>query len=390
MFKKLSEKKWYSGAVIACIAVAFFVLLSNFSTVLSAIGSFLRNFRAVFLAFIFAYILNPFAEFFYYKLFSKMKLGKARWAFSVAFAVVIALLALVLMLGMLIPQLMQSVLLFAANYEKYAASLTQMIQGSPLELFIDPGQLQLLTENALNSVSDVVQKNASGILSFVTNSGKSILVTVIAMILAVYVLLDKKKVMGGFWRLMRLVLRQEANENFMDFTLRCDTILRSYLGQTILDCMIIGSINAVFMAVCRMQYIGLITVVVALTNLVPNFGPVIGAAIGGFILLLVNPAHALLFLVFCAFLQFFDAYILKPRLFSNSLGVSGLLILIASIVLGSMFGFWGMLLAIPAAAILSFLYHDYFLPRREKQMKKDPDPDQQNVNADNPAEKQPQ
>ena len=390
MFKKLSEKKWYSGAVIACIAVAFFVLLSNFSTVLSAIGSFLRNFRAVFLAFIFAYILNPFAEFFYYKLFSKMKLGKARWAFSVAFAVVIALLALVLMLGMLIPQLMQSVLLFAANYEKYAASLTQMIQGSPLELFIDPGQLQLLTENALNSVSDVVQKNASGILSFVTNSGKSILVTVIAMILAVYVLLDKKKVMGGFWRLMRLILRQEANENFMDFTLRCDTILRSYLGQTILDCMIIGSINAVFMAVCRMQYIGLITVVVALTNLVPNFGPVIGAAIGGFILLLVNPAYALLFLVFCAFLQFFDAYILKPRLFSNSLGVSGLLILIASIVLGSMFGFWGMLLAIPAAAILSFLYHDYFLPRREKQMKKDPDPDQQNVNADNPAEKQPQ
>ncbi len=390
MFKKLSEKKWYSGAVIACIAVAFFVLLSNFSTVLSAIGSFLRNFRAVFLAFIFAYILNPFAEFFYYKLFSKMKLGKARWAFSVAFAVVIALLALVLMLGMLIPQLMQSVLLFAANYEKYAASLTQMIQGSPLELFIDPGQLQLLTENALNSVSDVVQKNASGILSFVTNSGKSILVTVIAMILAVYVLLDKKKVMGGFWRLMRLVLRQEANENFMDFTLRCDTILRSYLGQTILDCMIIGSINAVFMAVCRMQYIGLITVVVALTNLVPNFGPVIGAAIGGFILLLVNPAHALLFLVFCAFLQFFDAYILKPRLFSNSLGVSGLLILIASIVLGSMFGFWGMLLAIPAAAILSFLYHDYFLPRREKQMKKDPDPDQLNINTDNPAEKQPQ
>ena len=390
MFKKLSEKKWYSGAVIACIAVAFFVLLSNFSTVLSAIGSFLRNFRAVFLAFIFAYILNPFAEFFYYKLFSKMKLGKARWAVSVSLAVVTALLALVLLLGMLIPQLMQSVLLFAANYEKYAASLTQMIQGSPLELFIDPGQLQLLTENALNSVSDVVQKNASGILSFVTNSGKSILVTVIAMILAVYVLLDKKKVMGGFWRLMRLVLRQEANENFMDFTLRCDTILRSYLGQTILDCMIIGSINAVFMAVCRMQYIGLITVVVALTNLVPNFGPVIGAAIGGFILLLVNPAHALLFLVFCAFLQFFDAYILKPRLFSNSLGVSGLLILIASIVLGSMFGFWGMLLAIPAAAILSFLYHDYFLPRREKQMKKDPDPDQQNVNADNPAEKQPQ
>ena len=390
MFKKLSEKKWYSGAVIACIAVAFFVLLFNFSTVLSALGSFLRNFRVVFLAFIFAYILNPFAEFFYYKLFSKMKLGKARWAVSVTLAVVTAMLALVLLLGMLIPQLLQSALLFAANYEKYAASLAQMIQSSPLEQLFNPKQLQLLTENALNSVSDVVQKNASGILTFVANSGKSILLTAIAVILAVYVLLDKKKVMGSFWQLMRLVLPQGANETFMDFALRCDTILRSYLGQTILDCIIIGSINAIFMVVCRMQYIGLITVVVALTNLVPNFGPIIGAAIGGFILLLVNPAHALLFLVFCAFLQFFDAYILKPKLFSNSLGVSGLLILIASIVLGSMFGFWGMLLAIPSAAILSFLYHDYFIPKREKQMKKEPDPQQQNDNADDPAEKQPQ
>ena len=78
--------------------------------------------------------------------------------------------------------------------------------------------------------------------------------------------------------------------------------------------------------------------------------------------------QALLFVLFSILLQLFDAYILKPKLFSNSLGASGLLILFATIVFGSMFGVWGMLLAIPAAAILSFLYHDYFLPRREKQM----------------------
>ena len=80
-FSKLAEKKWYTGAVIACIAVAFFVLLTNLGAALSAVGTFLRNFRVVFLAFIFAYILNPFAEFFYYKLFPKMKLGKVRWLF---------------------------------------------------------------------------------------------------------------------------------------------------------------------------------------------------------------------------------------------------------------------------------------------------------------------
>ena len=101
-----------------------------------------------------------------------------------------------------------------------------------------------------------------------------------------------------------------------------------------------------------------------MTNLVPNFGPIIGAVIGGFVLVLVNPLHALMFVIFCVVLQFVDAYILKPKLFSNSLGVSGLLILVASIVLGNMFGVLGMLLSIPAAAILSFVYRDYFLPRR--------------------------
>ena len=188
------------------------------------------------------------------------------------------------------------------------------------------------------------------------------------MILSIYVLMDKKKIMGNFWRLMRALIRRETNTEIMDFVLRCDTILRSYLGQSLLDCTIIGTINALLMLLFRMEYIGLISVVMAITNLVPSFGPVIGMAIGGFILLLIDPFKALLFVLFSILLQLFDAYILKPKLFSNSLGVSGLLILFSTIVFGSMFGVWGMLLAIPAAAILSFLYHDYFLPRREKQM----------------------
>ena len=115
-----------------------------------------------------------------------------------------------------------------------------------------------------------------------------------------------------------------------------------------------------------MQYVGLVSVIVAVSNMIPNFGPIIGAVIGGFVLVFVNPFHAMLFIAFCFFLQFADGYILKPKLFSNSLGVSGLLILVASIVLGNMFGILGMLLSIPAAAILSFIYNDYLLPRQEK------------------------
>ncbi len=366
--KKLSEKKWYSGAVIACIGVAFYVLLSNFTAVLSAIGSFLGNFKAVFLAFIFAYVLNPLAKVFYYRLFSKMKPGKARWTLSALLSIITALLAMVLLLGMLIPQLVESIALFSDNFDVYAASLSDMIRNSMLQEFIDEEQLQTLINNITDTVSSFVQKNTGNILSSVASTGKNVLTTAIALILAVYVLIEKKQVMGGIWQLLRVLLHRNENEVFLDFLLRCDTILVSYLAQNLLDSLIVGAANAIFMFACGMQYIGLISVVVGVTNLIPNFGPIIGAAIGGFILLLVKPVHALMFVAFCLVLQFVDAYILKPKLFSNSLGVSGLLILIASIVLGNMFGVWGMLLAIPIAAILSFLYRDYFLPRYEKRV----------------------
>ena len=99
---------------------------------------------------------------------------------------------------------------------------------------------------------------------------------------------------------------------------------------------------------------------VRVTNLLPYFGPAIGAVTGAFILLLAGPGNTVLFLIFCLFLQGVDAYILKPKLFSSALGVSGVSILISTIVLGNMFGIWGVLLSIPVAAILSFIYHEYW------------------------------
>ena len=363
---KLSEKKWYNGAVVACIGVAFFMLLANLSTVLSSVRSFLGNFNSIFLGIVFAYILNPLARFFYNSLFRKMKVGSTRWYLSVAMGILTALLALLLLIGTLIPQLAQSISLFAENYDGYAASLIKMVEGSPLKSVINAEKLQMLSENALTSISNFVRDNAGRILTAAANSGKGIISGVISLIVAVYLLIDKKRVMAGLWRFGRAVFPQETIAGIMDFCLRCDTILMSYLGQSLLESVIVGVINAIFMLVCRMEYVGLVSVIVAVTNLIPNFGPIIGGVIGAFVLLMVNPLHALLFIVFCIVLQFVDGYILKPKLFSGSLGVSGLLILIAGIVLGNLFGVLGMLLSIPAAAILSFVYRDYFLARREK------------------------
>ena len=109
----------------------------------------------------------------------------------------------------------------------------------------------------------------------------------------------------------------------------------------------------------------MISMVVGVTNLAPTFGPILGAAIGSAILVLINPWYALGFLIFTLLLQTFDGYFFKPKLFGSLMGVPSILILAAIIIGGRMFGIVGILVAIPMAAIFDFLYRDEILPRLE-------------------------
>ena len=135
-----------------------------------------------------------------------MKVGNTRWYLSVTLGIVTALLAVILLIGTLIPQLVQSVALFSENYNTYAATLLNLLENSPLKAFIDAEKLQLLSENALTSISGFVQDNAGKILTAAANSGKGIISAVISLIVAVYLLIDKKHVMAGLWRFGRVVL----------------------------------------------------------------------------------------------------------------------------------------------------------------------------------------
>ena len=364
---KLSEKKWYNGAVIVCIGVAFFILLWNFSTVLAALRKFLGYFRPVILGAVIAYIINPLAKIFHYRVFRRLRSRKIRWYLSVFLSFAVMLLALFLLTVMLIPQLVQSIMMFSQNFGSYADSLTDMLYKSPLSTLLSEEALDTLYDNAMLTISGVVHGTAENTMTIVKSAGKNIMTTGLALIISVYLLIDNRAVMVGSRKFLETILPENARLGFLDFILRCDTILTTYIAQTLLDALVIGVSNAVFMLVCRMPYVGLISVIVGVTNLIPNFGPAIGAAIGAFILLLADPKNAVLFLVFCLLLQSVDAYILKPKLFSGALGVSGLTILISTIVLGSMFGVTGVLLAIPTAAIISFVYHEYYLKRFWKQ-----------------------
>ena len=368
MRKKLSEREWFPYTVAACIAVALYAVLTHFGAVVAGIGTFFGYFKVVLMGLIVAYVVNPLAKFLDKKLFYKVKNEKFEWTLSVAGAVVIILLLVSFLLGTLIPQLIDSVSTFLNNLDGYVESLKALIDKLGLSNTVDIDKLLDKSGSAVGRLRAYLAQNADSIVTAGAEAGKRLFSWIIASILSVYILLNKASLKSGLLRLMHATFPDKQLGISLRFLTRCDKILVRYIVFSLVDAMIIGIINAVFMGITGMEYIGIVTLAVAVSNLIPTFGPIIGGAIGALILLLVKPLHALIFIIFTFALQFVDAYIIKPKLFGSTLGVSGLLILISVLVFGSMFGIIGMLLAIPIAAILDFSYREALLPWLERRM----------------------
>ena len=145
-------------------------------------------------------------------------------------------------------------------------------------------------------------------------------------------------------------------EERSSFLRKCGQIFTRYIRCNLLDAVIVGAANALFLWALGLPYVGLISVVAGVTNMIPTFGPVIGAVVGAVLLALRKPADALWFLLFTAALQLLDSYVLKPRLFGSSLGVPSVIVLLATLLGGYFFGVLGVLLAVPAAAIVLTLF----------------------------------
>lgn len=350
-----------------------YVALTHLNSITGAVKTFGGYFAPLALGGVLAYLINPLAALLSRTVFRGLKKEKLRWTLSIALGLLTVLLVLGFLLGTLIPQLVNSIITLLDNMDVYIAQLQEMAENTGILEAIDAGILVNSSEDLLKTIGSYLTQNAEAILSASATAGKGVVRWLIALILSVYLLSAKASIQSGVRRLLRAILGEKRLRAVVSFVSRCDGILIRYIVYSLLDALIVGTANAIFMVVLRMQYVGLVSMVVGVTNLIPTFGPVIGGVIGGFVLLLVKPLHALIFLGFTVVLQFLDGYVIKPKLFGNSLGVSGLLILTAVVVCGNMFGIIGILLAIPLAAILDFVYRDYFIPALENRQNKKAD-----------------
>ena len=371
--KSWLEKRWVAYSVATCSAVALFMILMNLPRFFVWLGVLVKYLSPVILGIIIAYVMNPIMIFFERSVVYKIKSKKLKRSLAIALSMVVVIAIMTLLLVAIVPQLIGNAVAFFNNFDGYARSLQKFLDSitkRAAEINVDMSNFNNITDTIINYLTSSVPKNINTIISTSVGIGRRIIDTLISFVLAIYLLSGKERILAGTKRLMTAFLSAKTYVETMTFWKRCNKILTRYIVGEIVDAFIVGFANFLFMTVAGMNYKLLVSVVVGVTNLAPTFGPIVGGFLGAILLLFVNPTDALLFVIFTVILQTFDGYIIKPKLFGSSLGVSSLWILVSIIVFSRMFGIIGILLSIPLAAICDFMYNDAIKRRIEKKHEK--------------------
>lgn len=366
---KFNDKEWVQYAKAACVAVTLYAALTHFNVIIKAFDGLMNLLSPVIYGLVIAYLISPLVRFIEKCVLNKVKGETLRHQLSNITAMITVVILLVILMSGLIPQLIESIILFVSNLNSYTRTLQDSI-----EYIVELGErynldMSILDSSSLDIVNRLVQfvsNNASRILEGSLNVTYNAMDFGLGLILAIYFLVFKKTIIKAYHDVLDLLLSKENYNKVTCFLSECNEIMTKYVVSDVLDAVIIGILNSVYMVISGTPYIVLISVVIGVTNLLPTFGPFIGAIIGGIILLFASPHSVIPFIIFTLVLQIVDGYVIKARLFGGALGVPGVWIILGIILGAKFFGFAGVLLSVPVVAILDYSFQ-LFAEKRKKQ-----------------------
>ena len=200
----------------------------------------------------------------------------------------------------------------------------------------------------LPRVGSVVTSVTSGVYGV----AKSIYNLIIGIIVSIYLLSDKEGFVAAVKRLTYAVFSVETADRLRSGLNFVDRTFMGFLNGKLLDSLIIGIICYIVCSILQMPYTLLVSVIVGVTNIIPFFGPLIGAVPSALIILMVDPTKCLIFIIFVIILQQIDGNIIGPRILGNSTGITGFWVMFSIILGGGLFGFWGLLLGVPVFVVI--------------------------------------
>lgn len=318
------------------------------------------------------YFLPPFAKWFRSEQRGRSfaKAAATILCMSATIAVVTGLVAIML------PQLIRSVegiiATFSTNTENFSHWLQKILQDNPkveetvlgyYNLMLNNIESWMNSERIKSFLAESIMPNVQNVLTGVSAGVLYILIwlknILIGLIVAIYLLNMKHTLCGQTKKLIYSIFKVGQANWILNESRFIDKMFGGFIIGKLLDSLIIGILCFIGTQLMKMPYALLISVVIGVTNIIPFFGPFIGAVPTAFLVLLVSPMKCLYFLLFILLLQQFDGNILGPKILGEYTGISSFWVLFSILVFGGLFGFIGMIIAVPTFAVLYDLLHQW-------------------------------
>lgn len=346
--------------IVTFLSIIFYLIASEVSQFKIQVSKYISTVYPVIIGFVMAYLFNFILEFIetsiLEKIFAKKNNKKIIRVIGVLLTYIFIVFLLFLFLKFVLPQLMSSVAGLVNDIPAYIADISNIITNFVGELRIEEDYYNLVLER-WNGLVNYIIGFATGLIPKLGNFTKSLLSSVwnivLGTIISIYLLIDKERFLALSRKVTTSIFSEKNTARIFELVKRADSIFGRFLSGKILDSLIIGALTFVVLKIFSMPYAVLVAFIIGITNIIPFFGPFIGAVPSFFIILFVSPVKALWFLLIIFIIQQIDGNIIGPKILGDSLGISAFWILFSLLVAGKLLGFVGMVIGVP---LFVFIY----------------------------------
>lgn len=360
ILKEIKNKVKDSIIVGTYIVVLAFLLL-NIKEVIKILDNIMIIINPIILALAMAFVLNILMKIFENKIFCF--LDKQKNAFLRNMKRTLSILSTFLfVIGMIvgitlfvIPQFIESLSTLIDAVPGYLNSFEKMVDSHLSSIEI----MKVIQDSVIDAWREVLQvagkligKSVTGILSVTVNITNMIFNFVVALVLAIYMLANKEKLILQSKKLLYASLKKDVVDKILEVGKLTNVTFSSFIGGQCTEAIILGILCFIGMNIFRMPYALLISVLISVTSLIPVFGAFIGTIPAVFIILIISPIKAIWFVIFIIVLQQLEGNIIYPKVVGSSVGLSAIWVMVAITIGGSAFGLIGMLIGVPTVSVI--------------------------------------
>lgn len=355
------QKNIYTLTISGLLILIGVEAVSRFDLVKDAFNTLTKALAPFIWGIVFAFFLCKFADYVESVLPEKMTFKRKR-SISSFLSILLLLLILAAIIMLIVPQL-------ASSVSSLSTAIIKFINSPPNWIYEFEERLNLSSEisakindsftDIISGVWNVAQTAIPNIVTSAISTFNSLLNFIIGFIVCLYVLNDREHLLNMCHKFFRAVLPDKGFARCSKvYDLMISKIYLFFQGKT-LDSLIVGIICFIFMVAFKYEYSLLISVIIGITNIIPFFGPFIGAVPCTLILLISNPLHALVFIIFVVVLQQLDGNVIGPKIIGDSVGLSSLWIMFSILIGSAYFGVLGMILGVPVFSVVYILVKDW-------------------------------